>query len=53
MYIGVFEYSTLTDYKPVLRKTFNTWSDAEEYAKKKYNYPEGDCIIQLTNYQAT
>ena len=52
MYIGVFEYSFLTDYKPVLIKTFDTWFDAEEYAKKKYNYPEGDCIIQLTNCQA-
>lgn len=30
-------------------KTFSTWSDAEEYATKKYGYPEGDVIIQLTN----
>lgn len=31
-----------------LVKTFSIWSDAEEYATKKYGYPESPVIIQLT-----
>ena len=32
-----------------LVRTFSIWSDAEEYATKHFNYPEGNCILQLTN----
>ena len=50
VYIGVFEYGSSTDYTPKHVKSFNVWSDAEAYAKKYYNYPEGDCIIQFTRF---
>lgn len=51
VFIGVFITNAKDGYYPSawkLVKTFNVWSDAEEYAIKYCGYPESDCIIQLT-----
>lgn len=37
--------AALNKYEVV--KSFNIWTDAENYARKKYNYPDSNCIITI------